>query len=285
MRAEERAIAHSISLVPRPAPTAATKDEWDDVLDTGDIIQSKDFDDKDLTAALLMAESGEIPVALESLPNLIDTSDEWDDNPTREIQLRSLQRPKYESGSFRRFEPDSTVLDAAMFVTELKRRHAALHSRIRRLENVRFELVQHPAARAAWGMLSGRFVEVGRLVTTLGALTRMAMERGSLELFVPSRPLAAYLRGSFDYAEAIVGALALLGQQLAQRSPDWETFYAQVSDARSWIVAELLEEVRADLALMALQIGEKPVVNVTAELRRAALAQNDVETVLQDWLG
>lgn len=274
MRAEERAV--HLSSFPPPAAN-----EWDDVLDTSDIIQ------EDLTEALLMTEmeSGEIeiPVTVSqpSLPNLIDQADEWDDNPTREIQLR----PQFESGTFRRFEADSTVLDAAMFVTELKRRHAALHSRIRRLENVRLELADYPGARAAWGMLSGRFVEVGRLVSTLGALTRMAMERGTLELFVPSRPLAAYLRGSFDYSEAIVGSLGLLGQELVQRRPDWDAFYSRVSDARSWIVPELFEEVRADLALMALQIGEKPVAHVTNELRKAALAQNDVETVLSDWLG
>jgi hypothetical protein len=271
MRAEERAIATYLSLVPKAEP-----DEWDDVLDTSDII---------LEEALLqqLEDSGEVEVEFSrpSLPSLIDTADEWDDNPTREVQLR----PQYESGLFRRFDADSTILDAAMFVTELKRRHAALHSRIRRLENVRFELAQHPAARAAWGTLSGRFVELGRLVTTLGALVRMAMERGTLELFVPSRPLAAYMRGAFDYAENIVGAIALLGQELAQRHPNWDAFYDRVCDARSWIVPELFEEVRADLALMALQIGEKPVAKVNAELRKAALAQNDVETILEDWLG
>jgi hypothetical protein len=255
MSAEERAIATYLSVVPTPKP-----DEWDDVLDTSDIIV------EDI-----------------SLPDMIQTADEWDDNPTREVQLRP--RITHESGMFRRFEQDHSILDAAVFVTELKRRHAALHSRIRRLENVRLELAGHPAARAAWGTLSGRFAEVGRLVSSLGAVSRVAMERGTLELFAPSRPLAAYLRATFDYAEAIAGALARLGQELTQRHPDWDAFYDRVADARSWIVLELFEEVRSDLALMALQIGEKPVARVIGELRKAALAQNDVEALLQDWLG
>ncbi len=265
MSAEERAIATYLSLVP------AKPDEWDDVLDTSDIILSED-----------LMESGEIEIPI-SLPDLIASADEWDDNPTREVQLRP--RVTHESGTFRRFEPDNSILEAAVFVTELKRRHAAMHSRIRRLENVRLELAQHPAARAAWGTLSGRFAEVGRLVSSLGSLSRVATERGTLELFAPSRALAAYLRGSFDYAEAIAGALAMLGQELTQRRPDWDAFYDRVADARSWILPELFEEVRSDLALMALQIGEKPVAHVIVELRKAALAQNDVEALLQDWLG
>jgi hypothetical protein len=277
MTAEERAIAHYLTLVPKPEP-----DEFDDVLDTSDIIDAH---------ALVLEQSGEVEIEVHvseaTLPELEDlfgsSASEWDDNPTREIQLRP--RVTHESGLFRRFEADNSVLDAAVFVTELKRRHTALHGRIRRLENVRLELVQHPSARAAWGTLSGRFVEVGRLVTALGAAVRISTERGALELFAPSRPLAAYLRAGFDYAEAITGALAMLGQELTQRRPDWDAFYERVNDARSWLVPELFEEVRADLALMALQIGEKPVAHVTGELRKTALAQSDVEAVLTDWLG
>jgi hypothetical protein len=241
--------------------------EWDDVLDTGDILCAEE----------------EIPVvvSLPELPDLIQSSDDWD-APTREVRIRP--RPALESGIFAREEPQASILDAAILVTDLGRRHAVLHARARSFETLG-AMTDQLAVRAAWGTLAVRFMEIGRLLDALRELGEGATVRGALELYVPSRPLAAYLDSAYAYAERLLAAFGKLASQLCATTPDWAAFHHRVAEARSWLVPELAEEVRADLALLALQLGDKPVAEVARRVRHTALAVSDVDAMLTEWLG
>lgn len=229
------------------------------------------------------AAEEEIPVfvSLPELPDLIDGSDDWD-APTREVAL--FARPARESGVFSRAEPQASILDAAVFVTGLGRRHAALHARARSLETLGV-MSDDRAVRAAWGTLAAQFSEVARLLEALRSLGEGATVRGALELYIPSHPLAAYADGVYGYAERLLAAFAKLVSQLGAWSPDWSAFQERVAEARSWLVPELAEEVRADLALLALQVGDKPVAEVARRVRHTALVVDDVEAMLASWLG
>jgi hypothetical protein len=241
--------------------------EWDDVLDTGDIICVQE----------------EIPVfvSLPELADLLDSTEDWD-NPTREVPIR--RRAPLESGVFCRAEPQASILDAAVLVTTLSKRHAALHARARSFETLG-AMTDDPVVRAAWGTIAARFAELGRLLEALRALGEGGTVRGALELYVPSRPLAACLDSGYAYAERLLVAFGKLASQLCTTRPDWTAFQARVAEARSWLVPELFEEVRADLALMALQIGDAPASEVSRRLRHVALAVTDVDAMLAEWVG
>lgn len=241
--------------------------EWDEVLDTGDI--------------LCVEEEIPVVVSLPELPDLVDGADDWGP-PTREVPIRP--RVPRESGVFVRDEPQASILDAAIFVTELGHRHATLHARARNYETLG-TLANDRAVRAAWGTIAGTFEQVGRLLDALRSLGEGATVRGALELYVPSRPLASFLDGAYAYAERILVALGKLASQLSATRADWSAFHNRVAEARSWLVPELLEEVRADLALMSLQLGDKPVAEVARRLRSAALILSDLDATLVEWIG
>ena len=225
----------------------------------------------------------EIPifVSVPELPDLIDCTEDWD-SPTRAMPM--TPRAPLESGVFVRCEPQASILDAAVFVTGLARRHSNLHARARSFETVGV-MTHDRAIRAAWGALSEKFSELGRLLDSLRVLAEGATVRGALELYVPSRPLAAFLDGTYAYVERLLTAFGKLASQLCMTRPDWEAFHERVADAQSWLVPELLEEVRSDLALTALQIGDKPASEVARRLRHAALTLSDVEAMLEEWVG
>lgn len=225
----------------------------------------------------------EIPifVSLPELPDLIEGSEDWD-SPTREVAL--FARPGRDSGVFSRAEPQASILDAAVLVTELGRRHATLHTRARNLETLG-AMTDDRAMRVAWGTLAARYAELGRLLDALRALGEGATVRGALELYIPSHPLAAYVDGVYSYAEQLLAAFGKLAFQLSASRPDWSSFHERVAEARSWLVPELVDEVRADLALLALQVGDKPVAEVARRLRHTALVVDDLEAMLASWLG
>jgi len=252
VRAEERAIA---------AYVEDLADEWE--LDTSDFLVDAAPSVRDVDV---------------ELHDLFD--EDWN-SPTREVQIHAARGKK--SGFFLRQSEEPTILDAGMLIVDLKRRHDALPGWLRTFEVTR--LGGHPSRRAAWGVLAGRFADVARLVDALGALCRTSQHRGALELFVPSRPLAAYVTAAYTYTERVLDALAALAGELERARPNWQACQRRITDARTWLVVELFEEVRTDLALMALQIGEPPVGRVSEALRKAALTLGDVDAVLAGWLG